>query len=587
MSVTRIFDLLPHLAQAPSADCLNAKVKGQWVATSTESYISQAGQLAAGLLAMGLQKGDRVAMIANNRPEWNITDMGILSAGMINVPMYPTISEADYKFILNDAEVKVVFVSDKELFRKVQSVRAEVPSLMEVYAFEEVEGAKSWKEVLQLGQNNPAADQLKSIQAGIQPDDLATIIYTSGTTGNPKGVMLSHHNIMSNMITCQPLCTVEPGDVVLSFLPLCHVFERMLVYMYQYQRAHIYYAESMDTIGDNIREVKPVMFTAVPRLLEKVYDRIVAKGNEQKGIKKVLFFWALNLALKYEYSGGNGAFYTFKLGIARKLVFSKWREGLGGRIKSIVSGSAPLQPRLNRVFNGAGIKVLEGYGLTETSPVVSVNRMQERDARFGTVGPVIDDVQVRIAEDGEILVKGPNVMLGYYKRPDLTAEVIDADGWFHTGDIGMLEEGRFLKITDRKKEMFKTSGGKYVAPQLLENKFKESPFIEQVMVVGDARKFPGALIVPAFAYLKDWCKSQQLPCETPEQMVTNDKVRQKLWEQIAAFNKEFGKTEQVKKIKLLPKEWSVESGELTPTMKLKRKVLNEKYKQEIESIYAE
>lgn len=586
MSITRLFDLLPHMAsQFPKQDALAGKENAEWVKYSTAQFIENANNLSYGLLALGIKREDKIANIANNRPEWNMADMGMLQIGAVHVPIYPTISEADYKYILNDAEVKIVFVSDLALYQKIQGLMPEVPSLKEVYTFDKVPGAKHWTEVLQLGKQNADPAKLEELKNQIKENDLATMVYTSGTTGNPKGVMLSHRNIVSNFLASEKLAPVGPADSALSFLPLCHIYERMLTYLYMYLGVSIYYAESIEKIGDNLKEVKPAIFSTVPRLLEKVYDKIVAKGKDLTGIKKTLFFWALNLGLKHELYGKNGWWHEFQLKIANKIIFSKWREALGGNVRVIASGSAALQVRLARVFWAANIPVLEGYGLSETSPVLTVNNFEDSNVRFGTVGPTIDGVQIKIAADGEILAKGPNIMLGYYKRPDLTAEVIDSEGWFHTGDIGVIEDEKFLRITDRKKEMFKTSGGKYVAPQPIENKFKESNFIEQIMVVGENEKFTGAMIVPSFAYLKSWCSIKNIAWTGNEDMIKNPEVIKKMREEVDHQNANFGHIEQIKKFELLPKEWTVESGDLTPTQKLKRKIIMERNKAVVEKIY--
>lgn len=589
MEVKRLFDILPYYkaTHGTKPDVLAAKVKGQWVKTSLEQFTEAAELIACGLLQLGLQKGDRVAILSNNRPEWNFIDFGTQMAGGILVPIYPTISEHDLSFILTDAEVKFAFVSAKDLYEKVQRASAGITTMKSVYAFGEIEGVKSWNEVLDAGRSHHDMARVKAIMDAIGPNDMATILYTSGTTGNPKGVMLSHNNLISNFYACRHLTPVGKEGRALSFLPLNHVYERMKVFMYLYLGTSVYYAESLDTIGENIREVQPDIFTCVPRLLEKVYDRIVAKGQEQKGIRRWLFFWALDLGLRYEVLGKNGWWYSFQLSIARKLVFSKWREGLGGKVQAIVSGGAALQPRLARVFRAAGIPVLEGYGLTETSPVVAVNQLPEKDMRFGTVGPVIEGVQVKFAADGEILVKGPNVMLGYYKRPDATAEVLDAEGWFHTGDIGELSEGRFLKITDRKKELFKTSGGKYIAPQMIENKFKESRFVEQVMVIGENHKFPAALVVPAYDFVAEWGARKGLKFATKEEMIRHPEVVKRIHEEVDLVNKSLANYEAVKKIELLAKPWSIEGGQLTPKLSLRRKIILKENEALIEKMYGE
>jgi long-chain acyl-CoA synthetase len=581
-----IFDILPfQLENFPKEDALCAKENDVWKKYSTQEACNLAEQFALGLLELGLKKGDKIGIVSNNRPEWNIADLGMLQAGIVNVPVYTTLSEAETTFVFNDSQVSMVLVSDEELYKKLQSIKANIPSLRDVVTFNKVPGARHWSEIVLKGSASHRKEELKLMKQSIQPDDLATLIYTSGTTGNPKGVMLSHNNIVSNVVDCRALAPAGPQHKALSFLPLCHSYERLLTYWYMSKGTSIYYAESMDKIIDNIKEIKPNFFSAVPRLLEKVYDKILEKGKTLTGLKKVLFFWAVNLGLRYELGNANGSFYNFQLRLARKLIFSKWQEALGGNVIAIISGGAALQPRLSRVFNAAGIVVLEGYGLTETSPVIAVNNFEPDSIRFGTVGTVIRNVSVKIAEDGEILCKGPNVMLGYYNRPDLTKEVIDKDGWFHTGDIGEMVENRFLKITDRKKEIFKTSGGKYIAPQAIENKFKESLFIEQIMVIGENRKFPAALIVPSFAFLDSWCKLKQIKSGAPEEMIINQHVTDRIAEEVEELNQSLGHFEQIKEFRLLPKEWTVQSGELTPTLKLKRKVIMERNKDLIESIY--
>lgn len=587
MSVTRLFDLLDNYKKnyGNKQDAIAAKVNGQWVKHSIDEFIETSTAMAYAFINLGLQPGDKVALIANNRPEWNFSDFGMQMAGVINVPIYPTISENDLKFILNDAEIKYVLVSGKDLFEKVKRVASDAPTVKDIYTFDKVDGAKHYSELVSSGKQNPCADKVAEIKAKIQPNDLATILYTSGTTGNPKGVMLSHNNVVSNFYSVRELPPVDSTCKALSFLPLNHVYERMLTYLWMYLGVSIYYAESLETIADNLKEVKPEVFSTVPRLLEKVYDKIVTKGTELTGIKHKLFFWALYLGLKYETNGANGWWYETQLKLANKLIFSKWREALGGNVRAIVSGGAALQPRLARVFWAAKIYVLEGYGLTETSPVIAVNNLRQGGTKFGTVGEVIEGVTVKIAEDGEILCKGPNVMLGYYKRPDLTAEVIDADGWFHTGDIGVFEEGKYLKITDRKKEIFKTSGGKYIAPQLIENKLKESMFIEQAMVIGENQKFASALIVPSFQYLKDWCAKKEIPYTTNEEMIKDERIVKRISSEIADVNNGLAQYETIKKFRLLPREWSIEKGEMTPKLSLKRKVILKDNEALIQSIY--
>ena len=587
MKVSRIFELPYYqLEHFPQNDSLAAKENGSWTKYSTQDFIDNATNISYGLLSLGISKDDKVGIISNNRPEWNFVDIGILQIGAVNVPIYPTISESDYKFILNDAEVKIVFVSDEELYQKIQNIKADVPNIQEVYTFNEVNGAKNWKEVLEAGKSYDNKDSLDSLKDAVTPDDLATLIYTSGTTGTPKGVMLTHNNLVSNFSAIDPLPHAEPGDKALSFLPLCHVYERALTYMYMMGGIRIYYAETMETIGENLKEVKPTIFTSVPRLLEKVYDKIVAKGSELTGIKKKLFFWALNLGLRYDHFGKNGWWYEFQLSIANKIIFNKWREALGGNVQNIVSGGAALQVRLARVFWAAQIPVLEGYGLTETSPVLAVSNFKPDGRKFGTVGPVLEGVEIKIAADGEILCKGPNIMKGYYKRDDLTKEVIDEDGWFHTGDIGVLEDGRYLKITDRKKEIFKTSGGKYIAPLPLESKFKESILIEQIMVIGEGQKFAAALIFPSFDNVKIWCEKNEVTYSSNKEVIKDEKVLAQFNREIEIYNKEFGSWETIKKFELVSEEWTPQSGLLTPTLKLKRKIIMEKYKDLVENIFS-
>ncbi len=587
----RLFDCIRYqLERKPLDDMLAGKESGQWKKYSTASVKETVDKLSAGLISLGITCGDmtaegrdKIAILCKNRPEWIMLDMAVQQIGAILVPVYPTISVHELEFVLSDSQVKLVFVNDEDLFLKVLSLKERVKSIQDIFTFEHVAHARHWKEVLALS-TPQLIEQIKPIADKIKYEDLATIIYTSGTTGTPKGVMLSHRNIVSNVMACIPC--FPPGEEMrsLSFLPLNHIFERMVTYLYLFRGTSIYYAESLDTIADNLKDVKPNMFTTVPRLLEKVYDRIMQKGNELTGIKRKLFFWAHSLAEKFEINKNQGIWYNMKLGIANKIIFSKWREGLGNNIKCIVTGGAACQVRLIRIFTAARITVMEGYGLTETSPVIAVNRYQESGRRFGTVGPLIDGVEVKIAEDGEILSKGPNVMMGYYKRPDLTTQEI-VDGWYHTGDIGTLSADNFLKITDRKKELFKTSGGKYVAPLAIENKLKESPFIEQVMLVGADRKFVGALIVPSFPNLLDWTRKNNISEKNNEALIRDPKVNDFYKELVESFNKYFNPVEQVKKFELLPNEWSVNTGEMTPKLSLKRKVVMEKYRDIIERIY--
>lgn len=588
----RLFDCIQyHLERKSIPDMLAAKEGGQWKTYSTQDVADIVDRLTAGLLQMGISGGDmtdvgrdKVAVLSKNRPEWVMLDLAVQKTGAIYTPLYPTISVNDLEFIFNDSKVKVVFVNDADIYHKVLSIKSRVPSLQEIFTFEHVSGARHWKEVLV--QPTPEMKQrMQGIADSIQHEDLATIIYTSGTTGTPKGVMLSHKNIVSNVLAGIPCFPPGNNLKALSFLPLNHIFERMVTYLYLFRGTAIYYAESLETIGDNLKEVKPHMFTTVPRLLEKVYDKIMAKGNELTGVKRKLFFWAHELATKFEINKSQGAWYNFQLALANKIIFKKWREALGNNLICIVSGGAACQVRLIRIFTAAQIPIMEGYGLTETSPVISVNRFEVKDRMFGTVGPVVEGVEVKIAEDGEILCKGPNVMMGYYKRDDLTQEVLK-DGWFHTGDIGAIVDNRYLKITDRKKELFKTSGGKYVAPLPIENKLKESMYVEQVMVVGSERKFVGALIVPSFPNLMEWCKANGVPNGSPEDMIRNPKVIELYKDLVESFNKYFNHVEQIKKFELLADEWKVDSGEMTPKLSLKRKVVMEKYKDSIERIYS-
>lgn len=584
METKRLFDIpYRQLAKFPKSDAFTMKINGSWKKTSIQEFIQRAEQLTKGLIAMGIQPGDKIGLISPNRLEWNIVDIAIQQAGAINVPIYPTISAADYHFIFADAQIKMVFLEGTELYEKVAPLQAKLTFLEHIYSFDKIDHCDHWT-ILENSASDEYNHEMKARMDAVNASDLVSLIYTSGTTGNPKGVMLTHQNILSNVLACEPRIPADSQSRALTFLPACHIYERMLQYLYMYIGTSIYYAESMETIGDNIREVKPHIFTAVPRLLEKVFDKIMAKGEELTGIKRKLFFWAVDLAEQYELEGKSLG-YRIQLKIANKIIFNKWREALGGNVHAIASGSAALQARLARIFMAAQIPVMEGYGLTETSPVVSVNS-DRHGLCFGTVGTVIDGVDVKIAVDGEILVKGPNVMIGYYNNPEATKEVIDEEGWFHTGDIGEFVHGKFLKITDRKKEIFKTSGGKYVAPQPMENKFKASRFIEQIVVIGENRKFPAALIVPSFSFLIEWAKRKRISVGTNnESLISNPDVIKRLEREVEFLNQEFGKFEQIKKIKLLPKEMSIDGGELTPTLKLKRKVINQMYSEQIEELY--
>ncbi|WP_444671006.1 AMP-dependent synthetase/ligase [Flavobacterium columnare] len=587
-NITRLFDFPYYqLEQNNLPDALVTKYNGKWVKTSTQEYLDRANAVSRALIAMGVQKDDKIAIISsNNRTEWNIMDIGVLQIGAQTVPIYPTISEQDYEYILNHSESKYCFVSDKEVLRKLNSIKANLSNLVAVFTFDEISGEKDWADLLTIGKDTRTQNFVEERKNNVKPSDLATIIYTSGTTGKPKGVMLSHNNIVSNVLNSSDRIPLVAGQAkAMSFLPICHIFERVILYIYQYYSISIYFAESIDKISDNFKEVQPDVFTVVPRLLEKVYDKIYAKGTELTGIKKKIFFWAVELGLKYEPYGKNGWWYEFQLKIARKLIFSKWQEGLGGNVKLMVSGSAALQTRLTRVFSAAGMPVMEGYGLTETSPVISVNDMRNGLFRIGTVGKPIKNVEVKIGEDGEILFKGPNLMMGYYKDQAQTDEVIKG-GYFHTGDIGEFDKDGFLRITDRKKEMFKTSGGKYVAPQILENTFKQSRFIEQIMVIGEGQKMPGAIIQPAFEFIREWAHIHHINIgSTNEELIQNTEVIKRIYQEINHFNAKFGNWEQVKKFELTPDVWSIDGGQLTPTLKLKRKVVLEKYKELYAKIY--
>lgn len=578
-TITRVFDLLRHnLENFPKEEFISGKINGAWKKYSTKKFCDTTDQLSRGLTTLGIKKGSRVAVMSANRPEWNICDYAIMQLGAYQIPLYPTLAENDIKFIIEDAEISIVFVSDEAIYKKVKKVSEALQNPIEIYTFSKVEGANSWEEVLALGEAETV--DLDSYRNAVASEDILTIIYTSGTTGTPKGVMLTHHNLVENFVKSSVLL---PAGIAtsLSFLPLSHIFERMVSYLYAYGGVSVYYAESIDTIVADIQEVKPNVFSTVPRLLEKVYDKIMEKGKDLKGVKRGIFFWSLALAEKYDHNAG--WWYNFKLAIARKLVFTKWQAALGGNIKVLVSGGAALNPRLNRIFWAAGMPIFEGYGLTETSPVITVNHFGS--TMFGTVGEPIEGVEIKIAEDGEILTRGHHVMKGYYRRDDLTAECIDKDGWFHTGDIGEILNGKFLKITDRKKEIFKTAGGKYVAPQMLENRYKESPLIEQVMVLGENRKFPAALIVPTFPALKTWCEKKGIAYTTNEEMIKNAQVLDKYDRIIATLGADFGKWEQVKRYALLAKEFSIDGGELTPKLSLKRKVILEKNNTIVEKIY--
>jgi len=585
--ITRLFDFPYYQLREYNLDkAFVTKYKGEWVATSTQEFIDRGNAISRGLIKLGVAPNDKIAVISlTNRTEWNIMDLGVLQVGAQNVPIYPTISQEDYAYILNHSGASYCFVSCATVYAKVKAIMDQT-ALKGVYSFDELEDCDHWSKVEKLGEDNAIQAEVEARKEAVLPEMLATIIYTSGTTGKPKGVMLSHHNVVSNAIYASERIPLPGGTAkALSFLPVCHIYERVIMYLYMIKGMSIYFAESMETISDNLKEHKPHVMTAVPRLLEKVYDSIIAKGTQLTGIKKALFFWAVEVGLNYAPYGENGAWYEFKLKIARKLIFSKWKEALGGNLSVIASGSAALQPRLARVFNAAEMGVMEGYGLTETSPVVTVNDMRNGLFRIGTVGKLIVETEVKIAADGEICVKGPQVMMGYYKDPEKTAEVI-IDGYFHTGDIGEFDADGFLKITDRKKEMFKTSGGKYVAPQLLENRFKQSRFVEQLMVVGEGEKMPAALIQPNFEFIKDWAKRKHNKTfESNQALVSDPLVIARIQEEVDEANAQFAKWEKVKQFRLTPDIWSIEAGHVTPTLKLKRKIIKEKYSALYENIY--
>ena len=588
MTPTRLFDFIEYQnINAPLEKAFTTKYNGVWESLNTQQFCEQAHQISRALLNLGINAQDKIAMISStNRTEWNLIDTGLLAIGAVNVPIYPTISSEDYEYILNHSESQYCFVSDHEVYEKVIAIKDKVKSLKKIYSFDTIKGCSNWKELLEMGTSLDQDEAVQKRKDAVLPSDLATIIYTSGTTGTPKGVMLSHDNVVSNVLSSSKRLPLNIGEAsALSFLPICHIFERVILYIYMYNSVSVYFAESLDKIAENLREIKPNVMTAVPRLLEKVYDKIYARGAELSGIKQKLFYWAVDLGLQYEPYGQNGAWYEFKLKIAKKLILSKWQEALGGNLELIASGSAALQPRLARIFTAAGMTLVEGYGLTETSPVISVNDMRNNFFKIGSVGQIIDGVTVKIAEDGEILCKGPNVMMGYYKEQEKTAEVMTGD-FFHTGDIGEIDANGFLKITDRKKEMFKTSGGKYIAPQVIENQMKQSLFIEQIMVVGENRKMPTALIQPNIEFVTQWLEAKGIHVNSIDEACKESILKVAIQEDIDSHNTNFGSWEQIKKFELIPEEWSIDEGHLTPTMKLKRKVVKEKYNDIIEKMYA-
>ncbi len=589
MPVKRTFDILEYcLKNHPRADAVCGKYDNQWIPFSTGQFARQSELLALGLLALGLKKGDRVATVSGNRPEWSFVDMALAITGAVHVPVYPTISEEEYRYIFSHAETRYVFVSDDKLFNKLNPMVGQIPGLEQIFTFNQVAGATNIDSLYQLGtiQEQALAPVLQRLKDSITEDEMVTMIYTSGTTGIPKGVMLSHRNLVSNFTTHANNFSLGSGHKAISFLPLCHIFERIVNYNFLYKGIGVYYVETLAQIMPAIKEVQPHIFCGVPRILERVYNSILNKGKQLKGIKKLLFFWAVGLGRSYEHNMKMSQWYRLKLAVADKLIYSKWRAGLGGNLQLVVSGGASLQPRIARVFSAAKIYVLEGYGLTETSPVVAVGNLVTRELKVGTNGPVLPGVEVKIAEDGEILTKGPNLMLGYYRQPELTAEVIDHDGWFHTGDIGILDEGKYLKITDRKKEIFKLTGGKYIAPQMIENKMKESMFIDQVIVIGDHEKFASAIIAPNFEYLHEWCSEHHILFSDNMEAINHPLVLSEFLKEVKEINKTLGQHEEIKRFRLIADSWSPQTGELSQTLKLKRKVIEAKYKSLIEEIFA-
>lgn len=587
--VTRTFDILDrYLSEFPREDALGGKDNGEWYTISTNEYAINSRLFALGMLALGLQPGTKVATVSNNRPEWNFADMGLAIAGMIHVPIYPTIGNTEYRYILEHAEARLLITGDKKLYEKLQPIAKEVAGITAIYCFDAIETCPGLHDILELGKGREAelSEELEQIKNSIMPDDVVTLIYTSGTTGVPKGVMLTHRNLVSNFVAHSQLHTLGREHRAISFLPLCHVYERSMNYHFQYKGIGIYYVSNLGQIVAAIREIRPHIFNSVPRLLERVYDGFIAKGNELSGLKKVIYFWSIRFAAHFDYNKKLTIFRKFQQRIADRLVYSKWREALGGNITYIVSGGAALQPRILKVFGMAGIKALEGYGLTETSPVIAVSNPLKSEMKIGTVGPVLPGVKVKIADDGEILCKGPSVMKGYYKDPGLTAQVIDEEGWFHTGDIGILDEGKYLKITDRKKEMFKMSGGKYIAPQMIENKLKESIFIEQAMVIGENQKFASALISPNFEYLHNWCAERHILYRDNTELITKKEVLQQYQREVEIINRMLGQHEEIKRFRLVVEEWSPQTGELSPTLKLKRNLLAKNYRNLIGEIYA-
>lgn len=588
MEITRVFDILElYKTTYKKEDVLSAKENKQWKKYSSDDLITKTNSVSYGLMSLGLTEKDKVAIISNNRPEWNFCDYGSQQANLVTVPIFPTISNTDLTFILNHGEVTTIFISDKSIYAKLVAIEKEIPNVKHIISFNPIDGVMSFADFIKLGEQNANPQKLAETKKAILPSNLLTILYTSGTTGTPKGVMITHHNLVSNVTACQGFAPFQSTWKALSFLPLNHVYERMVSTLYLYKGISIYYAEGLETIGDNLKEIKPQIFVSVPRLIERVYEKITATGEKLTGFKRKIFDWSMRIANTYELNNKNSLWYKIQHKIADKLVFSKWREAVGGNLVCIASGGAALNPKLERIFLCANIVCLQGYGLTETCVVVSVNRYGEDNIRIGTCGPVISGVEVKIAEeDGEILVKGPNLMMGYYKNPEATAEVMDSEGWFHTGDVGTFIEGRFLKITDRKKEIFKTSSGKYIAPLMIENKIKECRFVEQSMVVGENQKFASAIIVPSFVNFKEYCKDHNITWTNNEDMSANEELKKLINDHVKLMNKSLAPYEQLKRVGILSKEWSIEGGELTPKMSLKRKIIKEKNIDAINKIFA-
>jgi len=587
--ITRTFDILDQYRTLYRLDdALACKVAGKWVKYSGDEYIQYANEISCGLLLMGYKPGDRIAMISNNRPEWNFLEMGMAQIGVISVPIYPTISLDEYQFILNHAAPRMLIISDKLLLERLRPLFEKSQSIEHVYSFNTIEGVNNWKEIAIQGLNNIEVllPQVRQIKDAIKPDDLLTLIYTSGTTGTPKGVMLSHNNLVSNFKGTCARNYLGYGSRALSFLPISHIYERMMNYHFQNSGIAVYYAENMGAIMNNIQEVKPHIFNTVPRMLERIYIGILGKSREMKGFKKKILNDALDVAVHFDPRRKNNLIYHLRLILARKMVFSKWMAVLGGNVRIIVSGGASLQTRLANLFNAMGIDLLEGYGLTETAPVIAVSDLRKGRPKPGTVGPVLEDVEVKLSDEGEILCKGPNVMLGYYKNPELTAELIDAEGYFHTGDIGSFDENNFLTVTDRKKEIFKLSNGKYVSPQVLENKLKESMLIDQAFVIGENEKFASALISPNFAQLHQWCFDHEIKFSDNRELIHLPEVIECLQQEVNQVNQQMSANEHIKRFRLVTDEWSAQTGELSQTLKLKRSQLSEKYASIIHEIYA-